>query len=69
MDLLSTEGLRQDGRSASCMRDMKCRMGLYDKPNGSAFMQMGNTQVLAALYGPKEVIMKLSKCCLYLEYA
>uniref|UniRef100_A0A2P2I0A3 Exosome complex component RRP41-like n=1 Tax=Hirondellea gigas TaxID=1518452 RepID=A0A2P2I0A3_9CRUS len=54
MELLSCEGLRQDGRTSTCLRTMKCRLGLYDRPNGSAFMQMGNTQVLAAVYGPKE---------------
>lgn len=54
MELLSAEGLRQDGRTSTCLRNIKCRLGLYERPNGSAFMQMGNTQVLAAVYGPKE---------------
>ncbi|XP_018017233.1 exosome complex component RRP41 [Hyalella azteca] len=54
MELLSNEGLRQDGRTTTCLRAMKCKLGLYDRPNGSAFMQMGNTQVLASVYGPKE---------------
>lgn len=59
MELLSAEGLRQDGRSTTCLRTINCRLGIYDKPNGSAFMQMGNTQVLAEVYGPKEVRLML----------
>jgi len=54
MELLSPEGLRQDGRSSTCMRHMRCRLAVCERPNGSALMQMGNTQVLASVYGPKE---------------
>jgi len=55
MELLGSEGLRQDGRSPTCLRSVNCRMGLYDRPNGSAYIEMGNTKVLAAVYGPHEV--------------
>ena len=55
MELLSSEGLRQDGRKATCLRHLKCKIGLYDRPSGSSYMEMGNTKVLAAVYGPKEV--------------
>ncbi|KAK7067310.1 Exosome complex component RRP41 [Halocaridina rubra] len=55
MDIISPEGLRQDGRTATCLRTISCRLGLYDRPNGSAYIEMGNTKVLAAVYGPREV--------------
>lgn len=56
MEVISPEGLRQDGRTALCLRDISCRLGLYDRPNGSAYIEMGNTKVLAAVYGPREVL-------------
>ncbi|MCL4146110.1 UNVERIFIED_CONTAM: hypothetical protein GTU68_039426 [Idotea baltica] len=55
MEIVSAEGLRQDGRTLSCLRKISCRLGLYDQPNGSAYIEMGNTKVLAAVYGPREV--------------
>ncbi|XP_063866836.1 uncharacterized protein LOC135103866 [Scylla paramamosain] len=55
MEVISPEGLRQDGRTPLCLRDISCRLGLYDRPNGSAYIEMGNTKVLAAVYGPREV--------------
>ncbi|XP_064079861.1 exosome complex component RRP41-like isoform X2 [Macrobrachium nipponense] len=55
MEIISPEGLRQDGRTPTCLRTISCRLGLYDRPNGSAYLEMGNTKVLAAVYGPREV--------------
>ena len=55
MDILSHEERRQDGRPPMSLRYIKCRLGLYDQPNGSAYIEMGNTKVLAAVYGPREV--------------
>ena len=55
MEVISPEGLRNDGRTPTCLREIKCRLGLYDRPNGSAYIEMGNTKVLAAVYGPREV--------------
>lgn len=55
MEIISPEGLRQDGRTATCLRTISCRLGLYERPNGSAYIEMGNTKVLAAVYGPREV--------------
>ncbi|MPC66947.1 Exosome complex component RRP41 [Portunus trituberculatus] len=58
MEVISPEGLRQDGRTALCLRDISCRLGLYERPNGSAYIEMGNTKVLAAVYGPREVLSR-----------
>ena len=55
MDLVSSEGLRIDGRSPKNLRQLSCSLGLYEKPNGSAYIEMGNTKILAAVYGPREV--------------
>lgn len=55
MEIVSAEGLRQDGRTVTCLRKISCLLGLYDQPNGSAYIEMGNTKVLAAVYGPHEV--------------
>ncbi|KAB7493624.1 UNVERIFIED_CONTAM: hypothetical protein RMT77_010195 [Armadillidium vulgare] len=55
MEVVSPEGLRQDGRTVSCLRKISCRLGLYDQPNGSSYIEMGNTKILAAVYGPHEV--------------
>lgn len=55
MEVISAEGFRQDGRTPTCLRSISCRLGLYDRPNGSAYIEMGNTKVLAAVYGPREV--------------
>ncbi|XP_071542730.1 uncharacterized protein Ski6 [Panulirus ornatus] len=55
MEVISPEGLRQDGRTPTCLRTISCRLGLYDRPNGSAYIEIGNTKVLAAVYGPREV--------------
>ncbi|XP_027222932.1 exosome complex component RRP41 [Penaeus vannamei] len=55
MEVISAEGFRQDGRTPTCLRTISCRLGLYDRPNGSAYIEMGNTKVLAAVYGPREV--------------
>ena len=55
MEIISSEGLRLDGRTALCLRSLNCRLGVYDQPNGSAYIEMGNTKVLAAVYGPREV--------------
>ncbi|XP_076043412.1 exosome complex component RRP41-like [Oratosquilla oratoria] len=55
MEILSTEGLRQDGRTRTCLRKIDCRLGVYERPNGSGYIEMGSTKVLAAVYGPREV--------------
>ena len=31
------------------------RLGVFDQADGSAYIEQGNTRVLAAVYGPHEV--------------
>lgn len=55
MDLISDQGLRVDGRRAGELRRIRCKLGVYDQPDGSAYLEQGHTKVLAAVYGPHQV--------------
>ena len=49
-ELLSDQGLRLDGRKAGELRRIACRMGVFGQADGSAYLEQGNTKVLAAVY-------------------
>jgi len=51
-ELLSDQGLRLDGRKASELRRIQTRLGVFGQADGSAYIEQGNTKVLAAVYGP-----------------
>ena len=55
LDLLSDQGFRMDGRRADELRRLQCRLGVFSQADGSAYVEQGNTKVLAAVYGPHEV--------------
>lgn len=55
IDLLSPEGFRIDGRKPNEVRKLVCRLGIFEQADGSSYVEMGNTRVLAAVYGPHEV--------------
>lgn len=52
---MSPEGLRLDGRRPMEMRQLRAQIGAVAKADGSAVFEMGNTKVIAAVYGPREV--------------
>ncbi|KAL1919349.1 uncharacterized protein VTP21DRAFT_2042 [Calcarisporiella thermophila] len=54
LELLNPEGLRVDGRRANELRKITCRPGVLCQADGSAYIEHGNTKVLAAIYGPRE---------------
>lgn len=54
-DLLSSQGLRLDGRRPNELRRIRCKLGVFTQPDGSAYLEQGNTKVLAAVYGPHQV--------------
>ncbi len=54
-ELLSDHGLRLDGRRAEELRRLRCRVGIFGQADGSAYLEQGNTKVLAAVYGPHEI--------------
>lgn len=53
-DLISDQGLRLDGRRANELRRIRCRLGVFTQADGSAYIEQGNTKVLAAVYGPHQ---------------
>jgi hypothetical protein len=55
LQLLSEYGLRVDGRRPNELRQIRCKLGVFNQPDGSAYLEQGNTKVLAAVYGPHEV--------------
>lgn len=53
--LILENGLRVDGRRPDEMRPIKIELGVLKNADGSAIFEMGNTKVIAAVYGPKEM--------------
>ncbi|XP_044264119.1 exosome complex component RRP41-like [Tribolium madens] len=60
-ELLSKIGLRQDGRRADELRRIRCKLGVFTEPDGSAYLEQGLTKILAAVYGPHQVRGSRSK--------
>jgi len=61
VELLSDQGLRVDGRKPGELRRIRCSVGVFAQADGSAYLEQGNTKVLAAVYGPHEVRGSKSK--------
>ncbi|GFP91947.1 exosome complex component rrp41 [Phtheirospermum japonicum] len=55
MEYVNPEGLRLDGRRPMEMRQLRGEIGVVSRADGSAVFEMGNTKVIAAVYGPREV--------------
>lgn len=55
-ELISRIGLRLDGRRPNELRRIRCKLGVFSQPDGSAYLEQGLTKVLAAVYGPHQVI-------------
>ncbi len=53
--LINENGIRLDGRRPDELRPIKIELGVLKNADGSAIFQMGNTKVIAAVYGPKEM--------------
>ncbi|PSS11670.1 Exosome complex component like [Actinidia chinensis var. chinensis] len=54
MEYVSPEGLRLDGRRPMEMRQIRGEIGAVSRADGSAVFEMGNTKVIAAVYGRRE---------------
>ncbi|CAM9516801.1 unnamed protein product [Discosporangium mesarthrocarpum] len=54
-DFISLAGLRPDGRRAREIRRVRCRFGVFKGADGSAYLEMGQTKVIAIVKGPREV--------------
>jgi len=53
-ELISIEGLRVDGRRPNEMRKLLSKVGVLAEADGSSYLELGNTKILAAVYGPRE---------------
>ncbi len=49
---------REDGRKNDELRPLIIKAGVSDRAEGSAFVQTGDTKVIATVYGPKKVLPK-----------
>nr|CAG4645743.1 EOG090X0BHT [Lynceus sp. MCZ IZ 141354] len=61
LELLNDQQLRIDGRRPNELRQIQCSMGVFSQADGSAYLEQGNTKVLAAVYGPHEIRGSKSK--------
>ncbi|KAJ9082213.1 Exosome non-catalytic core component [Entomophthora muscae] len=59
-ELISIEGLRVDGRRPTELRKLVSRVGVLADADGSSYIELGNTKILAAIYGPREPRKKTS---------
>lgn len=55
IEYLSPEGLRVDGRRPNELRKLTCKLGVLNQADGSAFLEQGNTKILASVYGPHDM--------------
>lgn len=53
--LLGEEGFRGDGRKPNEIRHISGKMGVLKQAHGSAYLEQGDTKILAAVYGPHGV--------------
>ena len=44
-----------DGRRPHELRKVQCKLGVFQQADGSAFLEQGNTKILATVYGPHDV--------------
>jgi len=49
------DGRRLDGRRPDELRPLKIKAGVLKRADGSAFVELGENKVLAAVYGPREM--------------
>ncbi|TMW58149.1 hypothetical protein Poli38472_011737 [Pythium oligandrum] len=54
-EYISVAGLRVDGRRSEETRRIRTRFGLFQRVDGSAYYEQGNTKVVAVVYGPREL--------------
>ncbi|KAF0695430.1 Aste57867_13779 [Aphanomyces stellatus] len=53
-EFVSVAGLRVDGRRSGEVRRVRAKFGLFQRVDGSAYVEQGQTKVMAVVYGPKE---------------
>jgi exosome complex component RRP41 len=53
--LTSSDTKRPDGRAFDELRPLKIEAGVLERADGSAYLEIGDNKVLAAVYGPREL--------------
>jgi exosome complex component RRP41 len=54
IDFISPEGLRMDGRRPNELRNFSSTLSVLPQADGSAAFSLGNTKVIASIFGPKD---------------
>lgn len=52
---LLIDGRRLDGRAPDELRPLRIKAGVLERADGSAYVELGNNKVFAAVYGPREM--------------
>lgn len=58
VELIRPDGKRLSGRTATDLRELTITAGVLKKATGSAMVEWGRNKVIAAVYGPREVVPK-----------
>ncbi|XP_071854885.1 exosome complex component MTR3-like [Apostichopus japonicus] len=56
--LVDENGKRQDERDANDCRPIFMKAGVVSQAQGSAYIELGKTKVICAVYGPREVLRR-----------
>lgn len=54
IEYVNLSGLRVDGRRPKEVRQLRCKMGVLPRVDGSAMVEQGNTVAIAVVHGPRE---------------
>ncbi|MDW8062659.1 MAG: exosome complex exonuclease Rrp41 [Candidatus Caldarchaeum sp.] len=54
MKLINENGLRVDGRRPDELRKLRLEVGVLEKTDGSAYVELGGTRIYAGVIGPRE---------------
>jgi len=49
-----TDGVRVDGRKLDELRPTKIEVGVLERADGSAYLEVGGNKIIAGVYGPRE---------------
>lgn len=55
IEWVDEEGKRVDGREISELRETEMEVGVLDEADGSAMVEVGNTRVVASVFGPQDL--------------
>jgi exosome complex component RRP41 len=55
IEWVDEDGKRVDGREISELRDTEMEVGVLDEADGSAMVEVGNTRVVASVFGPQDL--------------